>query len=57
MKENFKRDCQFTHILPLDYGLVGKDWLSGEFGAYLRYYTPPGFQTRVVNMKNVEGGM
>jgi hypothetical protein len=44
MKDNFKRNCLFTRTFPLDNGLVGKNWMISEFGAYLHQYAPQIFK-------------
>ncbi len=45
-KNHFKQRCPFTHILPVDIGLVGTNWLQGEFGFYLRSCAPQVFEHR-----------
>ncbi len=45
-KRHFERTWPFTNILPIDTGLVGTNWVQGEFGFYLRTYAPQIFQEK-----------
>lgn len=43
-KKRFQRLCPFRRLLPVDVALVGRTWLQGEFGSYLRQYAPQIFE-------------